>query len=246
MIDKQSTPQERYRDLSTMYDDLFPFDADADATVSFLEKSAAGGRVLELGVGTGRIAIPLAERGCDMTGVDASPDMLAILRSKDVDGKIDAVQADMTAPGLDGEFDLIYTIWNSLFELHTQERQLACVMSAAGLLRDGGRFVVETAVASRAFADQKPLSVGPFDDLNSATFQLIRYDHVNQLVDYRHVLIGPAGITVLPSTHRVIYLSELDLMARLAGLTLVTRQGDWTGGRFDASSGRHISVYEKR
>jgi hypothetical protein len=104
----------------------------------------------------------------------------------------------------------------------------------------------KSSVDSRAFADQKPLSVGPFDDLNSATFQLIRYDRVNQLVDYRHVLLGPAGITVLPSTHRVIYLSELDLMARLAGLTLVTRQGDWTGGRFDASSGRHISVYEKR
>lgn len=243
--DTYGTPEERYKDLSAIYDDLFPFDSEAEATVSFLEKLAPGGRVLELGVGTGRIAIPLAERGCHVTGIDASPDMLRILSSKDRDGKVHAFESDMARPSLTGEFDLIYAIWNSLFELHTQELQIECLTSATRLLRGGGSLVIETSVAHRIFTDQRPISVGGFNDLNAAIFQLMHYDPVNQIIEYRHIFLGAEGVKVMPSTHRAAYLSELDLMARLGGLEPAARYGDWTGGRFGAASGRHISVYVK-
>lgn len=239
------TPEERYKDMSAIYDDVFPFDAEAEATVSFLENLTPDGRALELGVGTGRIAIPLAERGCDVTGVDASPDMLRKLQSKDPEEKVHAIRADMATFDTAGEFDFIYTVWNSFAELHTQARQVACIASAARLLRTGGSLVIETGLAHHIFADQRPISLGPFDDLNTVAFQVMRYDQMNQIVEYRHISLGTGGIKVMSTIHRAVYLSELDLMARLGGLELTARYDDWTGGRFGAASKRHISAYAK-
>jgi SAM-dependent methyltransferase len=243
MSGRYGTPAERYGELSSIYDDLFPFEDDAESAVSFLEKLAPGGRVLELGAGTGRIALPLAERGCDVTALDASPEMLQVLSAKDRAGKVRVVQSDMARPEVDGQFDLIYVVANSFFELHEQRLQVACLASAGRLLRDGGRFVVEAAVPERGFAGQPAVSVSPFDSLDAVNFQVMNYDHVSQIVEYRHVFIGPRGITVLPSVHRFVYLSELDLMAALAGLGLTARHGDWAGGAFTGASARHVSVY---
>jgi SAM-dependent methyltransferase len=237
------TPAQRYKNFSAIYDDLFPFDEDAQSAVSFLEKLAPRGRVLELAAGTGRIAIPLAEQGCDVTGLDASPEMLGVLASRDPDGKVRAIRSDMAFPGISEEFDLIYVVANSLFELHTQELQIACLTSAAKLLRGGGRLVVEAASPSRVFAAEPAVSVGSSGGLDTASFQVMRYDAVRQIVEYRHVVIRAGSITVMPSVHRFIYPSELDLMAALAGLTLAARYGDWTGGPFGAASPRHVSVY---
>ncbi|MEV5704955.1 class I SAM-dependent methyltransferase [Actinoallomurus sp. NPDC052274] len=245
MSSDYGTPEDRYSDISAIYDDLYDFTAETEETVSFLAKLASGGRVLELGVGTGRVALPLAERGCDVTGVDASPDMLRMLRTKDPGRKVKALRSDMTAPEVDGEFDVIYAVWNSFCELHTQERQVACVASAARLLRDGGSLVLETSVAHRALTEQRPISVGPFTGLNAATFQLMRYDQLDQIVEYRHVFLNADGVKVMASTHRLVHLTELDLMARLGDLELTARHGDWTGGPFHAASARHVSVYTK-
>lgn len=239
------TPEERYKDLSAVYDDAFPFDEDAASAVSFLEKLAPRGQVLELGVGTGRIAIPLAERGCDVTGIDASPDMLRVLGSRDRDGKVRAVHSDMAGPEVTAEFDLIYVVANSLFELHTQKLQVSCLTAAGRLLRRGGSLVVEAVVPALVFAAEPAVSVSPFDRMDGAGFQVMRYDRVNQIVEYRHILIGSGGITVMPSVHRFIHVPELDLMAALAGLTLTARHSDWAGGPFGAASARHISVYTK-
>lgn len=239
------TPAQRYKDMSAIYDDIFPFDEDARAAVSFLEKLAPRGRVLELGVGTGRLAIPLAERGCDVTGVDASPDMLSVLAGRDPGGRVRAVRSDMTCPDIAGEFDLVYVVANSLFELHTQESQAACVASAARMLRDGGSLVVEAAEPARVFAAEPAINVGASGGLDTASFQVMRYDRVKQVVEYRHIVIGDGRVTVMPSVHRFIYPSELDLMAALAGLAPVARYGDWTGGSFGAASSRHVSVYGK-
>jgi SAM-dependent methyltransferase len=245
MGDGYGTAEERYVDLSGRYDDLHPFDADGEATVSFLEKLAPGGRALELAVGTGRIAIPLAERGCAVTGVDASPDMLAILRSKDPAERVRAVRTDMAAPDLSGEFDLVYVVANSLFELRTQREQLSCLRSAAGLLCGGGSLVIEAAVPNMLFADRRPIFVGRMDELNAVSLQAMHYDSVNQIIQYRHIFIANDSIRVLPTTHRFVYLPELDLMAELAGLEFASRHSDWFGGPFDPATGRHISVYTK-
>jgi SAM-dependent methyltransferase len=244
MNNGNSTPEERYRYLSTIYDEITPFDTDAEAAVSFLAKRAAGGRILELAVGTGRIAIPLAEHGCDITGVDASPDMLEKLRSKDPGGLVRTVHADMATLTMAGGFDLIYAVANSIFELHSQELQVSCIASAARLLRGGGSLVIEAAVPNYLFADRRPLFVGQCDALNTVTLQAMQYDQIGQTIQYRHVFVSNDGIKVFPTFHRFIYLPELDLMANLGGLRLAARYSDWTERSFNGD-GRHISVYGK-
>lgn len=246
MSDGYGTPTERYKELSALYDDLFPFDDDAATAVSFLCDVARGGRVLELAVGTGRIAIPLAESGCDVTGVDASPEMLDLLKRKDTRGKVRAVESDMVNPAVTGDFDLVYIVASSLFELRTQEQQVTCLKSAARLLRDGGSLVVEGALPNMLFADRRPLFVGQFDALDAVTMQAMRYDPVNQIVQYRHVFIAKDSIRVMPTTHRFVYLPELDLMAALGGLALSERYCDWAARNFDPAVGRHVSVYRKK
>lgn len=202
--------------------------------------------MLELAVGTGRIAIALAESGCDVTGVDASPEMLGLLKRKDVRGRVRTVESDMVDPAVTGEFDLVYVVASSLFELQTQEQQVNCLKSAAGLLRDDGCLVVEGALPNMLFADRRPLFVGNFDALDAVTLQAMKYDPVNQIVQYRHVFIAKDSIRVMPTTHRLVYLPELDLMAALSGLVLSDRYRDWSGRDFDPAVGRHVSVYRRK
>lgn len=245
MGDGYGTAEERYKDMHRVYDEQSPFDSDGAAAVEFLARLADGGRALELAVGTGRIAIPLAEKGVDVTGVDASPDMLRMLREKDPSGIVRTVLCDMTEPEVTGDFTLVYLVANGLCELITQEAQVRCLTAAAQLLAPGGSLVLEAALPNRVFADRQPLFVGGMDDLNAVSFQAARYDALNQIVQYRHVHLSSAGVRILPSTHRMVYLPELDLMAKLAGLEPAGRHSDWTAGPFDPGTGRHISVYQK-
>ena len=245
MGDGYGTAEERYKDMHRVYDEQSPFDSDAAAAVEFLSRLAGRGRALELAVGTGRIAIALAAMDVDVTGVDASPDMLRVLREKDPAEMVRTVLCDMTEPEVTGDFVLVYLVANGLCELSTQEDQVRCLTAAARLLAPGGSLVLEAALPNQVFADRTPLFVGRMDDLNAVSFQAVRYDPLNQIVQYRHVHLSSAGVRILPSTHRMVYLPELDLMARLAGLEPVDRHSDWTGGPFDPSTGRHISVYRK-
>ena len=245
MSSRYGTPEARYKELSAIYDGLFPLDADGEASVSFLGRLAAGGRALELGAGTGRVAIPLAGQGCAVTAVDASPDMLEILKSKDTGKRVNAILADMTNPPVAGELDLIYAVYSSLYELIGQDLQIACVKSAARLLRAGGKLVIEASVANRLQATGTPEISFSFESLTTAVMQLTQYDQINQIAEYRHIFLGSDGVKIMPSVHRYIYLSELDLMAALAGLELAARYSDWTGRPLDRQSPRHISVYRK-
>lgn len=245
MADGYGTAEERYKDLHRVYDEQSPFDADGAAAVEFLAGLAGGGRTLELAVGTGRIAIPLAAKGIDVTGVDASPDMLHVLREKDPGGTVGTVLGDMTEPDVPGDLTLVYLVANGLYELATQDDQVRCLAAAARLLAPGGSLVLEATLPHLLFTDQRPLRVGRMDDLNAVSFQAVRYDAVNQVVQYRHVHLSDAGVRILPSTHRMVYLPELDLMAKLAGLEPAGRYSDWAEGPFDPSTGRHISVYRK-
>lgn len=245
MLDRYGSPRERYVELSEIYDHIFPYDADAAAAVAFLSDLAPGGRVLELGVGTGRIALPLAERGHPVVGVDTSPEMLTHLAKKNPDQRVQVVETDMADPAVDGRFGLITMLYNTIAALLEQELQIKCVASAASRLEDDGFFVVEAKVPVWAVSGRTMINLTPFDEeqLRTLSFEVISHDHLSQFLRYRHVYLADDGVKILPSVHRYVHLAELDLMARLAGLKLVGRYGDWERGPLHPNSVRHISVY---
>jgi SAM-dependent methyltransferase len=228
-------------EVATRYDestDSYFEPAAIEATVDFLEPLAAGG-ALELAIGTGRIAVPLAERGVRVAGIDLSPDMVEqLLRKTDA---IPVVLGDMTTTRLDGTFSLVYVVFNSIFNLRTQERQVACFENAAAHLEPGGAFVVEIMVPELQrlprgdrflLFDAAPEHVG-FDE----------YDLVTQGLTSHHY--DPKRGTYSTFPGRYIWPSELDLMARLAGLQLRERWADWDRTPFTAASTKHVSVWEK-
>jgi SAM-dependent methyltransferase len=247
VFDRYGTPEERYRELSEIYETLFPFDADAEATVEFLAGLAPAGRMLELGVGTGRIALPLAARGCDITGVDTSPEMTAILKSKDPENRINIVMGDMADPPVEGAFDVIFMVYNTIAALLSQELQLRCIKSVSRLLTQHGRLVIEAKMPTYAYSSQPVINMTPLsgEDLRSLSFEVIDHDHLRQILQYRHMYLFNDGVKILPSVHRYVHMSELDLMGRLAGMQLAARYADWQYGELNASSSRHISVYSK-
>jgi SAM-dependent methyltransferase len=202
----------------------------------------AGGGALELAIGTGRIALPLAERGVRVAGIDLSPDMVAELRKKPGGDSIPVTIGDMTTTRVDGTFSLAYVVYNSIFNLRTQERQVACFENAAAHLEPGGAFVVEIMVPELQrlprgdrflLFDASPDHVG-FDE----------FDLVTQGLTSHHY--DPERGTYSTFPGRYIWPSELDLMARIAGLTLRERWADWDRSPFTAESSKHVSVWEKR
>lgn len=245
MPNRYGSPRERYVELSEIYDIIFPFDAEAAAAVEFLTALAPGGRLLELGVGTGRIAVPMAERGHKVVGVDTSPEMLAQLAKKDPDQRIQLVEADMIDPPVDGPFNVVTLLYNTIAALLDQDLQVRCVASAASLLAEDGFFVVEAKVPIFALSATPTINMTPLDEeqLRTLSFEVIHHDHLTQSLRYRHVYLAGDGVKILPSVHRYVHISELDLMARLAGLELVARYGDWDRGPVQPHSWRHISVY---
>ena len=243
--ERYGTPAERYRELAEFYDELFPFNADAEAAVAFIAKLAPGGRMLELGVGTGRIAIPLAQRGCRVVGIDTSPEMLQLLAAKDPGRQVDTLLSDMCDPQVAGSFDVVYAVYNTLFALLTQELQLRCLSAAASHLRDGGYLVIEVGVPTISRRPDPFSITADFRSPEEVTIQITQVDHLRQLLEHRHVHIGNDRVRVLPAVHRYIHVPELDLMARLAGFELDSRSGDWNHSPFDANSTRHVSVYRR-
>lgn len=216
-----------------------------EAAVDRLEELAGGGRVLELGIGTGTVALPLAARGVEVHGIDASPEMLAALRAKPGGESLPVTLGDMADVGVGGEFSLVYVVYNTLFALQTQEEQVRCFHNVAARLAPGGVFVVEVFVP-----DLAQLSAGRGVRLLHMTddrvgIRLYEHDPTGQKLRSRHVVFHEGGTRVFPVEVRYAWPSELDLMARLAGLHLRARWGDWRRGPFDAKSEKHVSVYER-
>jgi SAM-dependent methyltransferase len=219
------------------------YDADTvgmpvEPVVDFLAPLAGGG-ALELAIGTGRIAVPLAQRGVRVAGIDLSPDMVAKLRTKT--SEIPVTLGDMATTRVEGAFSLAYVVFNSIFNLRTQERQVACFENAAGHLERGGCFVVEIMVPELQrlprgdrflLFDASPEHVG-FDE----------YDLVTQELTSHHYDPEQATYSTFPG--RYIWPAELDLMARLAGMDLRERWADWDRAPFTAESTKHVSVWEK-
>ena len=217
---------------------------DEPETVDFLERLAGGGRVLELAIGTGRIALPLAARGVEVDGIDFSEPMVARLRAKPGGEALRVTMGDFADVAVDGTYRLVYLVYNTLFNLLTQDDQVRCFVNVASHLEPGGVFVVEAATPSwlyrlrdDQYVDAEAVEVG------SVTLDVGRYDPVTQHLEESHVRLSPQGIQVFPIVCRYAWPSELDLMARIAGLRLRERWGGWLGEPFTGDSRRHVSVY---
>lgn len=231
--------------VADVYDELLePMASTTAATVEFLAGLAPGGRALELGVGTGRIALPLAARGVQVHGIDASPQMLERLRAKPGGAAVTASVADFGDVAAPGAFDLIYVVFNTLYGLPTQEQQVECVSRVAAKLRPGGGFVVEAFVPDQSRFDSRR-SVSTEDPAEPGRLEVARHDPVRQTIFARQVLPTGMGTKVLPVHMRYIWPSELDLIAQLAGLVLAERVGGWNREPFSAASAYHVSVYSK-
>jgi SAM-dependent methyltransferase len=211
--------------------------------VERLAALAEGGRVLEFAIGTGRIALPLAERGVPVAGIDNSGAMLERLREKPGAERVETSVGDMAATRVDGEFSLVYLVFNTIFNVTTQDGQVACFQNAAAHLRTGGRFVIEARVPE---LQRLPLgqTVLPWRaDPDALSYYV--YDVVSQRLSGRHYYLQEGRIQPSPIEMRYAWPSELDLMARLAGMRLEHRWGGWSREPFTALSPSHVSVYAK-
>ncbi len=212
--------------------------------VEFLAELAGGGPALELGIGSGRIALPLAARGMRVDGIDLSPPTVAQMRTKPGSDKIAVTMGDMADVGVPGKYRLIYVIWNTLFNLPSQEAQIRCFANVAAHLTDDGSFVVEAYVPSKFHR----LSNNQYVEAESITLDevgldVLRHDAAKQMLEENHVYISRSGIDMSPVVQRYAWPSELDLMARLAGLRLKERWSGWKREPFVSNSERHVSVW---
>jgi SAM-dependent methyltransferase len=226
------------------YDDWHAGMMDDDGAVAALSEFArdGGGPVLEFGVGTGRLAVPLARGGFEVVGVDISEEMLAELRAKPGAEGVTTVVDDMTTVQIGREFGLAFIAFSSLFVLATQEDQVRFFRNAAAHLRPGGRFVLETAMIGARHEDHLRVVKIETDRLVLSAGEV---DPVSSFYNGTWVVLEPGGISFFPVRGRSVGHQEMDLMAQLAGLRLENRWGDWHKGEFTAESRLHISVYRK-
>jgi SAM-dependent methyltransferase len=215
-----------------------------DPAVDFLVALARpNGTALEFAIGTGRIGLPLSERGVSVTGIDTSTAMLDILRAKPGADRLRIVVGDMSADTVDGEFDVVYLVFNTISNLLTQDAQVACFRNAARHLRPGGRFVTELNVPSLRMLPPGAVAVPFTIEDDYAGFDT--YDLLTQRSTSHHYHVRDGAARVIHSEHRYIWPSELDLMAQLAGMHLVERWSAWDRSEFTAESRSAISVWAK-
>jgi len=237
-----STYGERIADI---YDDLPRLPANTERAVEFLAAVAGRGPILELGIGTGRLALPLAQRGFAVHGIDASPAMVAKLRAKPGADRISVVMGDFADVAVPGRFTLVFVAFNTFFGVLSQEAQVRCFRRVAEHLTADGVFVIEAFVPdlTRFTHGQRvgATHVGP----DAVHLEASLHDPVAQRVHSQQVVITQQGVRLYPVEVRYAWPCELDLMARLAGLRLRARWGGWSREAFGASSGAHVSVYER-
>jgi SAM-dependent methyltransferase len=211
-------------------------------TVDRLAELAADGRALEFAIGTGRVAIPLAERGVPVVGIELSQPMIEQLRAKADETAIPVIVGDMATARAPGMYSLVYLVYNTISNLLTQGEQVACFRNAARHLEPGGRFVVELGVPElRKLPPGQQATVFASEP---GYIGLDTYDVLHQRLVSHHFTFGTGRQAKLfRSPHRYIWPSELDLMAQLAGFELEARHADWAGAAFTAESRSHVSVY---
>lgn len=218
---------------------------DTDAAVAGLAELAAGGPVLELGIGTGRLALPLADQGLAVAGVEASEEMVALLRAKPGGGDIPVVVGDFAEVRVPGDFALVVLAFNTVFALPSPEAQAACFATAARHLRPGGRFVVEAWVPDLArFTDATSVGVR-YVTPDRVSLDLARLDPGQQRMETVQVVLRDGEARLFPADHCVVAPVELDLMARAAGLVVEHRWGGWDRRPFEPASRDHVSVWRR-
>ncbi len=230
---------ERY-DESTA--DLFSPEA-VDPVVDFLSELAGGGRALELGIGTGRIALPLAQRGVGVHGIELSRAMAAKLREKPGGEEIPVTIGDFSSTRVDGTFSLAYVVFNTIVNLTTQAGQVACFRNVAAHLDPGGCFVVEVLVPDlRRLPPGETMRVF---DASEGHWGIDEYDVANQGLVSHHFSLVAGAIERVSMPFRYVWPAELDLMAELAGMRLRERWSGWRREPFTGESRKHVSVWEK-
>jgi SAM-dependent methyltransferase len=226
-----------------VYDDVSQR-GDEMETVAFLEQLARDGPALELAIGTGRIAVPLAARGIRVDGIDFSAAMVAKLRAKPGGAQIAITMGNFADVAVKGTYRLIYLVFNTLFNLLSQDEQVRCFENVADHLTDDGCFVVETFVPAflhrlrdNQYVDAEAIRV------NEVRLDVLRHDMERQVIEENHVSLSAAGIRLNPVVQRYAWPSELDLMARIAGLRLKQRWAGWKREQFTSTSSNCVSVY---
>lgn len=212
-------------------------------TVDVLAELAGAGRALELAVGTGRVALALSDRGVDVAGIELSRAMVDRMAAKPGAERVPVAVGDMATTRVHGRFSLVFLVYSTITNLLTQEEQVACFANAAAHLEPGGCFVVETGVPQI-----RRLTPGSNLIAHEATDRHIGVDEIDtvaQTMTCHHTYIRPEGTSVFRSHHRYAWPTELDLMARLAGLERIARWSDWARSPFTDDSRAHITVWQK-
>ena len=229
--------------IADVYDALYEKTLDTHGAVETLAELAGGGRVLELAIGTGRLALPLAQRGLEVHGVDASERMVEKLRAKPGGDGIPVTMGDFADVPVEGSYGLIFIAFNTLFALLTQEAQLGCFANAARHLTDDGVFVIEAFFPDLARFDRDQRAQATWVEPRRVMLDASRHNPVEQRVDSQHIVITEDETKLYPVSVRYAFPSELDLMARLAGLEFRDRWDSWRREPFTGKTGRHVSVY---
>jgi hypothetical protein len=232
--------------IADIYDVRYAGSALGDPTTaaSFLGELAGSGPALELGIGTGRVALPLRAAGVDVHGIDASPAMVERLRAKPGGAEVPVTIGDFGDFAFEERFRLVYVVFNTFFGLLTQEDQVSCFQTIARHLTDDGSFVMEAFVPDLARFDRGQRVGAVRVETDEVDLDVTTHDPVAQRSVSQHVVLREDGIRLYPVRIRYAYASELDLMARLAGMRLRSRFGDWDRSPFTADSGKHVSVWE--
>jgi SAM-dependent methyltransferase len=235
-------------DVAARYDDMLGPMGSAEVlgpTIDLLAELARTGAALEMAVGTGRIALPLAARGVSVSGIELSPDMVAQLRAKPGGDAIPVTIGDMTTTRVEGAFRLVYLLYNTIGNVETQDRQVECFANAAAHLEPGGCFVIEVGVP-----DLRRLVPGNDSIVFAHAPGYVGYDRYDDLVAQHavshHFMDDVSGVREVRTPFRYVWPSELDLMARLSGLELVDRWADWDRSPFTGDSPSHVSVWRKQ
>lgn len=226
-------------EVAARYDDVPR--GDEEVAARFLAGLAHGGTALELAVGTGRIALPLSAEGVRVDGIELSPAMIEQLRRKSGGSDLDVWTGDMTTTETGRRYSLVYLVYNTIFNVLTQDGQVDCFANAARHLDESGVFVVEAAVPS-AWLPSHSYARPERVETDAVTLDVCSYDPATQILDENHVRIRADGVRFAPISCRLAWPAELDLMARLAGLRLIERWGGWHRQPYTGRE-MHVSVY---
>ena len=229
--------------IAEVYDEWYGPRMDPTAAVDLLAELAGSGRALELGIGTGRVALPLAGRGVAVSGIDASQAMVARLREKPGGPDIPITFGNFADVAVDGSFSLIYVPFTTLFGLDSQSEQIRCLRNVASHLVPGGHFVMDAFVPDLSRFQDEQCTTTQHINLGSVMLDVSRHDSVQQRIESSHVVIGPDGVRLFPVSVRYAWPAELDAMALAAGMQLQARYGDYDRRPFDSACARHVSIY---